>query len=62
MTIEIISKGVHKTGVVTTRKGYVYACTYGESDRVIDEGAVKQDWKEDRRAFQPFNESTGVYC
>lgn len=47
----------HSTVKVTVR-GRVYACDWAGTP--TPDQAMKA-WKEDRRAFRPYNESEGVY-
>ena len=54
----------HSLCVVTTRKGYSYACSWAvekdETENVISPTVdqVKEAWKENRNSFDRFN---GVY-
>lgn len=43
----------HWQAIVTTARGYCYSCTWA-GDRPTDE-TVRQAWREDRRAFDPYN-------
>jgi hypothetical protein len=51
----------HKVAVVTTPKGYVFACTYAPADEPLTEEVVRRDWRESRRSFRPYDTSRGVY-
>ncbi len=51
----------HRVAVVTTRRGFCYACTYAVGDDGLSEAKVLEDWKNDRRAFRPYNTSTASY-
>jgi hypothetical protein len=59
--IEIIdhpTSTVHKL-VKAITQGRVYAVTTAEPFPSLDEAA--QWWKEDRKAFRPYDETTGCY-
>lgn len=55
----------HLLLVVTTARGYVYACPSawepGDSPKPSTE-SVRYTWKHYRHYFLPYNESTGNYC
>lgn len=40
------------------RRGRIYACTWAETPTP---GQVAQAWREDRRAFRPYDQSSGAY-
>jgi len=64
MQIEIINLSeIHTLAKVTTRQGYVYACTYAPSDEYErpTEEHIRRDWRASRRSFRPYDESTGRY-
>ena len=47
----------HSVGIVTSR-GRTYACTWaGTPSRVV----VEATWRDERRAFRPFDTTTGRY-
>jgi hypothetical protein len=50
----------HRVAKVTTARGYVYALTSAEP--FPTEAEVRQLWREHRRAFAPYDETTGRYC
>jgi hypothetical protein len=61
LTIEIINhptSPAHKI-VKAISRGRVYAVTFAEPFPTEDE--ARQLWREERRAFRPFDESTGRY-
>jgi hypothetical protein len=49
----------HQLVKAVTRRGYVYAVTTAEPFPSLEE--AQQWWKEGRKAFRPFDESTGRY-
>jgi len=51
----------HMIAVITTRRGFVYACTYAPADEELTVEVVKRDWKSSRRSFRPYDTSRGVY-
>lgn len=59
-----VRRGIHENdpivGKVTTRSQRVYAVTYAPYTDV-DKAKVARDWAEDRRAFRPYDETTGRY-
>lgn len=50
---------LHRLAVVTDTKGFVYAQTWAEPWPTIEE--VRAEWRDNRRGFAPYNESTGEY-
>ena len=61
LTIEIINhptSSAHKI-VKAISRGRVYAVTFAEP--FPPEAEARQLWREERRAFRPFDESTGRY-
>lgn len=59
MRVEIKDRGQSIVAVVESR-GRVYACTWAK-DSTLTEADVRRVWKEDRRAFRPYDETRGVY-
>lgn len=60
--IEIINHPIsstHKVAKVITARQRVYAVTYAEP--FPTEAEVRQLWREQRREFRPYDESTGRY-
>ncbi len=52
----------HMIGKAITIDGHVFACTYAESyDGPLSVERVQIDWREERSAFRPFDETTGRY-
>ena len=49
----------HKVVKVTTARGYVYASTWAEPFPSEEEARVA--WRENRRAFAPYDETSGRY-
>jgi hypothetical protein len=61
-SIEIINhptSPAHKIVKAITARGRVYAVTFAEP--FPTEAEARQLWREERRAFRPFDESTGRY-
>ena len=61
-TIEIVN---HPTSpaykvVKVVSRGRVYAVTYAEP--FPTEAEARQLWREERKAFRPYDETTGRYC
>lgn len=60
--IEIVShptSAAHKLVKAITR-GRVYAVTFAEPFPTVE--AVQALWRENRKAFRPYDETTGRYC
>ena len=49
----------HKVYKVITAKGRVYGCTWAEPFPTVEE--VIHMWRENRKAFHPYDESVEVY-
>jgi hypothetical protein len=51
--------------VKVQHRGRIYACRYADSDTTLaselTEAQVRRDWRENRRAFLPYNEVDGCY-
>jgi hypothetical protein len=62
LTIEILNhptSGAHKIVKAITR-GRVYAVTFAEPWPTVEE--ARELWRTERRAFHPYDETTGRYC
>lgn len=58
--VEIRDDGKSILGIVTTPKGYVYACRWAR-DSHVTEMIVRKAWRETRRDFLPYDQSTGTF-
>jgi hypothetical protein len=47
-------------GIVTTTRGYCFACTYAQ-DWPLTEEILEREFKKDRKAFRPYDEVEGRY-
>lgn len=52
---------LHRVAIVTTSRGYVYACTYAPMDEELTEEFIRREWRESRRHFQPYDTSAGRF-
>ena len=51
----------HQIAIVTTARGYVYATTFAPMDEPLTNEFIERDWKQDRKGYRPYDESTGRY-
>jgi hypothetical protein len=47
------------TGIVYS-EGYAYAVCYAP-DAIVTEELIRKSWREQRRAFRPYNDSTDMF-